>query len=79
MSAASLTEDDDDLIAGIPATMPTGERAMEKAFPKGVPIYYRDYALGDGIIQHMPDGRRFEIELVDGETRVLREIGLKQD
>lgn len=39
-----------------------GVRALQEAKRAGVPAYYMDPSLGDGIIREMPDGTRERIE-----------------
>jgi hypothetical protein len=38
----------------------------------GVPVYYLDNALGEGIVKEMPDGTRHLIEVRDGNEIVLQ-------
>ena len=52
-----------------------GARAIEQAKLAGVPAYYVDPAVGDGIVREMPDGTRQRIQLIDGEVFVLEAIG----
>lgn len=48
-----------------------GRRAVEQAKRAGVPAYYMDPALGDGIVKEFPDGTRQRIKLQDDEDVVL--------
>ena len=48
-----------------------GAIAREKARAAGVPSYYMDPALGEGIIKEMPDGTRHRIEPSDGGDVVV--------
>ena len=49
-----------------------GERAIESARRDGVPAYYVDASLGQGIIRELPDGTRERIER-KGSRRVVVE------
>jgi len=49
-----------------------GPKAIRKALEAGVPVYYIDRALGDGIIKEMPDGTRHLIEVDDGNEIILQ-------
>jgi hypothetical protein len=49
-----------------------GIRAIEKAHAAGVPAYYVDRALGDGIVKAMPDGTLHLIDSTAGDDVVLR-------
>lgn len=49
-----------------------GPKAIKKALEAGVPVYYIDDALGDGIVKEMPDGMRYLIEVDNGEEVILR-------
>ena len=54
-----------------------GARAIEEAKRVGVPAYYLDPSLGEGIIKELPDGTRQRIKLIDGEDVVVESIGPK--
>jgi hypothetical protein len=47
-----------------------GAIARERARTAGVPAYYRDPSLGDGIVKEMPDGRRILVDEADEEERL---------
>jgi hypothetical protein len=47
-----------------------GAEAVKVALAAGVPVYYFDDNLGDGIIKEMPDGRRFHVTIENGEEIV---------
>jgi hypothetical protein len=49
-----------------------GAEAIKVALAAGVPVYYFDDSVGDGIIKEMPDGSRFRIA-IDGGQEVLTE------
>lgn len=49
-----------------------GPKAIRKALEAGVPVYYLDSALGEGIVKEMPDGTRYLIEVDNGEEVVLQ-------
>jgi hypothetical protein len=49
-----------------------GAKAIRKALEAGVPVYYVDNALGEGIIKEMPDGTRHLIEVDDGAEVVIQ-------
>jgi hypothetical protein len=49
-----------------------GPKAIKKALEAGVPVYYIDNALGDGIVKEMPDGKRYLIEVDNGEEIILQ-------
>jgi hypothetical protein len=49
-----------------------GPKAISKALEAGVPVYYIDRALGDGIVKEMPDGTRHLIEVYDGNEILLQ-------
>ena len=49
-----------------------GPAAIKRALDAGVPVYYIDDALGDGIVKEMPDGTRHLIDLCDGAEIVLQ-------
>ena len=51
-----------------------GAEAIKVALAAGVPVYYFDDSLGDGIIKEMPDGRRFRIAISCGEEVVTGSI-----
>ena len=44
-----------------------GTIAIEQARKTGVPAYYRDLSLGDGIVKEMPDGSRVLLGEADEE------------
>lgn len=48
-----------------------GVLAVDAARRAGVPAYYRDAALGSGIIKEMPDGTRHMIEVVGDEDVIV--------
>ena len=52
-----------------------GHTAIAQARAAGVPAYYRDPSLGEGIVKEMPDGRRLLIEDDTGEDRLIAELG----
>jgi hypothetical protein len=47
-----------------------GAEAIKVALAAGVPVYYFDGNLGEGIIKEMPDGTRFRIAINGGEEIV---------
>jgi hypothetical protein len=49
-----------------------GPKAIRKALEAGVPVYYLDNALGEGIVKEMPDGTRHLIEVRHGDEIVLQ-------
>ena len=49
-----------------------GIRAIERARLAGVPCYYIDEALGEGIVKHMPDGVRHLIALGNDTDVILK-------
>jgi ABC-type sugar transport system substrate-binding protein len=49
-----------------------GPKAIKKALEAGVPVYYIDNALSDGIVKEMPDGKRYLIEVDNGEEVILQ-------
>jgi ABC-type sugar transport system substrate-binding protein len=49
-----------------------GPKAIKKALRAGVPVYYIDNALSDGIVKEMPDGKRYLIEVDNGEEVILQ-------
>lgn len=49
-----------------------GARAIEEARKAGVPVFYMDPSLGEGIIKEMPDGTRHRLAKV-GEDEVVVE------
>lgn len=51
-----------------------GPNAIKKALEAGVPVYYVDKTVGDGIVKEMPDGVRFIIELRDGAEIVIATV-----
>ena len=48
-----------------------GACALEEARQAGVPAYYMDRSLCDGIIREMPDGTRERIQRHEGEGVVV--------
>ncbi|WP_264048481.1 hypothetical protein [Methylobacterium flocculans] len=54
-----------------------GARALEEARRAGVPAYYMDRSLGDGVIREMPDGTRERIQRHEGEEVVVESYGRK--
>ena len=52
-----------------------GRYAIAKSHKAGLPAYYMDPALGEGIIKEMPDGTRHRIALVDSAQVVLETFG----
>ena len=53
----------------------SGPLAIEAARKAGVPAYYRDLELGEGIVKEMPDGSRHLVEIVDGKDLVRKTFG----
>ena len=51
-----------------------GPKAIRRALEAGVPVYYIDRALGDGIVKEMPDGTRHLIDVKDGNEIVLQTL-----
>lgn len=51
-----------------------GKRAIAQAKMAGVPVYYMDPALGDGIIKEFPDGTRQKVRVQAHEDVVLETI-----
>jgi hypothetical protein len=52
-----------------------GVRAIEQANLAGIPAYFMDPRLGEGIIRQMPDGTLQRVEVaVDGEDIVLETL-----
>jgi hypothetical protein len=49
-----------------------GLKAIKKALEAGVPVYYLDNALGEGIVKEMPDGTRHLIDVRDGDEVILQ-------
>jgi hypothetical protein len=49
-----------------------GPKAIKKALEAGVPVYYIDNALSDRIVKEMPDGKRYLIEVDNGEEVILQ-------
>jgi hypothetical protein len=47
-----------------------GHIARARAQAAGIPVYYTDRSIADGIIREMPDGTRHLIEIIDGEDVV---------
>lgn len=47
-----------------------GTRAIAAARKAGVPAYYLDPSLGEGIIKEMPDGTRHRLKAGDANTVV---------
>lgn len=56
------------------AVKQVGARAIAAAHRAGVPAYYLDPALGDGIIKEMPDGTRHRLKAGDANT-VIESFG----
>ena len=52
----------------------SGRRAIEQAKRAGVPAYYVDPALGDGIIKELPDGTRQRIQPQGDEDVVIETL-----
>ncbi|MDR7040634.1 hypothetical protein J2X36_005417 [Methylobacterium sp. BE186] len=52
-----------------------GARAIEEARKAGVPAFYVDPSLGEGIIKEMPDGTRHRLAKVEGEEIVVESFG----
>lgn len=52
-----------------------GVRALEEAKHAGVPAYYMDPSLGDGIIRELPDGTRERVERRNGWDVVTETYG----
>jgi hypothetical protein len=52
-----------------------GTRALEEARQAGVPAYYMDPSLGEGVVREMPDGTRERIERRDGRDVVVETYG----
>lgn len=52
-----------------------GAVARERARAAGVPSYYTDPSLGDGIVKEMPDGTRHIIRPVDRDDVVVESFG----
>ncbi|MCJ2063544.1 hypothetical protein MKK63_12590 [Methylobacterium sp. J-088] len=48
-----------------------GTDARDEARRAGVPAYYMDPALGDGIVRDMPDGTCERVERRDGRRTVV--------
>lgn len=48
-----------------------GVRALEEARQAGVPAYYMNPSLGDGIVRELPDGTRERIERRGGQAVVV--------
>ncbi|HEY0330369.1 MAG TPA: hypothetical protein VGC77_14895 [Rhodopseudomonas sp.] len=51
-----------------------GAEAAKLALAAGVPVYYFDDSLGDGIIKEMPDGNRFRIAVTGGKAVVTEAL-----
>ena len=53
-----------------------GCKAVERAKAAGVPAYYTDAELGEGIVkEQLPDGRRLLVRIEAGEERVVGVFG----
>lgn len=52
------------------AVKQVGLRAIAAAHMAGVPAFYLDPALGEGIIKEMPDGTRHRLKVGDASTVV---------
>lgn len=65
MTLAKLIRDNAEAISEV------GLRALEEAKKAGVPAYYMDRSVGDGIIREWPDGTREHIEHRGGQMVVL--------
>jgi len=59
---------DDDKIAEI------GEVAIQEARAAGVPVYYIDETVGEGIVKLMPDGTIYLIDPHEDQDAVLQTI-----
>jgi|GEM_PF-1688155 len=51
-----------------------GERAIEQANKAGVPAYFMDASLGDGIIRQMPNGTLQRVVLERGRFVVVENL-----
>lgn len=51
-----------------------GQRALNEASRAGVPAYFMDPRLGEGIIRRLPDGTLQRVELDDAGRDVLIEV-----
>jgi hypothetical protein len=60
--------------AGALKTM--GERAIEQANRAGVPAYFMNPSLGEGIIRRMPDGRLERVRLEAGKFIAIETLRL---
>ena len=52
-----------------------GVEAITRARAAGVPSYYMDPSVGDGIIKEMPDGTRILLDPSVDEEKVLKTLG----
>ena len=52
-----------------------GLYAIAESRKAGLPAYYSEPALGEGIIKEMPDGTRHRIMVVDGRDVILETFG----
>lgn len=52
-----------------------GVEAISRAKAAGVPSYYMDPFVGDGIIKEMPDGSRVLLDSTVDEETVLKTLG----
>ncbi|MGY2050766.1 hypothetical protein [Methylobacterium sp. JK268] len=52
-----------------------GNRAIAEARKAGVPAFYMDPSLGEGIIKEMPDGTRHRLIAVEGKDVVVESFG----
>ena len=55
-----------------PTIKEVGARARAEARRDGVPIFYMDRSLGDGIVREWPDGTRERVERRDGQHVVTQ-------
>jgi hypothetical protein len=53
-----------------------GERAIERANRAGVPAYFMNPSLGEGIIRRMPDGRLERVRLEAGKFIAIETLRL---
>ena len=52
-----------------------GEMAIAQAHAAGVAAYYGEPEFPEGIVKHMPDGRRFLIRREAGKEVIIRDLG----
>lgn len=52
-----------------------GMIALKQAKEAGVPAYYRDPSLGEGLVKELPDGRRLLVDVNEREERVIADFG----